>query len=81
MESAITADTKPYKLTKNYMPEIYGEHWSEEEVQNFAREQNRLNVERMGERLREAANSADKVINCVKIIKEACKRNPNGLPF
>ena len=59
----------------------WNEEWTEEDTEDYAREQNHLNVERMGEALREASRSADKVIKCIKIIEEACKRNPNGLPF
>jgi hypothetical protein len=59
----------------------WNEGWTEEDTEDFAREQNRLNVERMAERFRVAANIADRIIRFRKIIEEACKRNPNGLPF
>lgn len=59
----------------------WNEEWTEEETEDYAREMNRLNVERMGERFREAANTADRIIKFIKIIEEACKQNPNGLPF
>jgi hypothetical protein len=59
----------------------WNEEWTAEDTEDYAREMNRLNVERMGENLKRAANAADRVIKCVQIIKEACKKNPNGLPF
>lgn len=59
----------------------WNDNWTEEDTEDYAKEMNRLNVERMGERLKEASRSANKVIKCIKIIEEACKQNPNGLSF
>lgn len=67
------------------MPIIWGRWHSEEEIQQMSEELNRprtgLNIEKLAEDLRRAANAADKVGEAYKIIKEAKARNPRGLMF
>jgi hypothetical protein len=41
----------------------------------------KLNLPKIGDKLRKAANTADRISGAMKIIDEACKRNPSGLPW
>ena len=65
------------------MPYIYGENWTEEEVEDYAREMNtpKLNPFKLGEKFWKVANNFDALERMRKIIEEACKKNPKGLPF
>lgn len=40
-----------------------------------------INIDRLVERFRQAARSAEKLERVRKIIDKACKKNSNGLPF
>lgn len=49
----------------------------EEEYQQSTR----LNLERLGDNLRIAANTAERAKGVIEIIDEACKQNSSGLPW
>jgi hypothetical protein len=54
--------------------------WTDQELQDFASTYQPLDLDQLAEKLRNAANSADKIERARIIIDEACKKN-GGLPF
>jgi hypothetical protein len=68
-----------------YMPNIWGQEMTEEEVQRLASELNRprtgLNYEKLGEQLRRVANNMERVGNIARIMEKAKSENPRGLLF
>ena len=61
------------------------DNFTESDFNAFAEEMNRprtgINIEKLGEKLRRAANAADIIKECVKIMDQAKKNNPRGLIF
>jgi hypothetical protein len=61
------------------------DNFSEDDFNAFAEEMNRprtgLNIEKLADQLRRAANAADRVGEAYRIIREAKRNNPRGLVF
>lgn len=58
--------------------------YTDEDFQALSRDMNRLsklNIERMAESLRRAANAAEVIGDVVSILADAKKNNPRGLIF
>jgi len=61
------------------------DNYSEDDYQALAEQMNRprtgLNIEKLAEKLRRAANAADVVGEVVRLMDEAKRNNPRGLIF
>jgi hypothetical protein len=67
---------------KHKVHKVWNENWTDEELSRFARTARKpVNYDVLSQRLFRMVGTMARIQNAVRIIQEACKSNPKGLPF